>query len=65
MFYTLFNKGNQKRLTHPTIGLWTTNKLEEAQDMLVSCKEYLIAQGLQRAVDDFVIIEAESGNEVI
>jgi hypothetical protein len=39
--------------------------LEEAQDMLVSCKEYLIAQGLQRAVDDFVIIEAESGNEVI
>ena len=59
MSYTLFNKGNGKRLVHPVIGLWATDDLQEAEDMLEDCKKYLIAQGLQNIIDDFIIVDVE------
>ena len=64
MFYALFNKGNSKYLIHPVVGLWTTNDLQEAKDMLKDCKTYLISQGLQNIVDDFVIVDAETKAEI-
>ena len=63
MAYTLLNKGNDKQLVHPLIGLWSTMNLEEAREMLKDCKIYLISQGLQNIVDNFVVIDAETGAE--
>jgi hypothetical protein len=62
--YTLFNKGNDKCLIHPIIGLWATNDLQEAKEMLDDCKKYLRFQGLQSIEDNFVIIDADTKEEV-
>lgn len=63
MFYALYNKGNEKRLKHPLMGIWSTSNLAEAQAMLKSCNEYLASQGLQSISENFIIIDAESGEE--
>lgn len=62
-YYTLFNKQSQKQLTHPAIGLWFTPNLEEAQEMLVSCHEYLTIMGIP-IHEDVVIVDAETGVEI-
>jgi len=62
--YTLLNKKTGKTLTHPRVGLWFTPDIEEAKDMLVACKEYLVAERLDGLLPDFVIVDAESGKEV-
>jgi hypothetical protein len=64
MFYALFNKGNNRCLIHPVVGLWATNDLQEAKDMLEDCKKYLTYQGLQNIVNDFVIVDAETKAEI-
>lgn len=64
MFYTLFNKGNGKCLIHPIVGLWATSDLQEAKDMLEDCKKYLMSQGLQNIVNDFVVVDVESKKEI-
>jgi hypothetical protein len=63
MFYALYNKGNGKLLKHPIMGIWSTTVIAEAQAMLKSCNEYLTAQGLQAISENFIIIDAESGEE--
>jgi len=60
--YTLYNKRLQRRLTHPAVGLWFTPKLQDAVDMLRSCKEYVRSLGMTE--DDFVIVEVETMREV-
>ena len=62
--YTLYNKRLEKRLTHPRVGLWFTNSLSEADEMLESCHEYLRSSGLGGNEEDFVVIDVESGKEV-
>ena len=62
--YTLFNKSNQKRLIHPNFGQWQTKDYNQAKDMLESCKEYLDASGMSSIKENFVIIDAETGEEV-
>lgn len=62
--YTLLNKADNRRLIHPTVGLWFTNDLKEAEEMLDACKEYLHADGLDDLQSDFVIIDVESGEEI-
>jgi len=64
MQYTLLNKRLNRRLTHPSVGLWFTPHLHEAADMLKACKEYLEASNLNNLSDDFVVIDAETGEEI-
>jgi len=63
--YTLLNKGIDKRLIHPKVGLWFTSDLEEAKDMLKACHEYLEAIKAGSIKDEFVIIDAETGEEIL
>jgi len=49
---------------HPRIGLWFTNNLEEAENMLESCHEYLRATEMENMCEFFVIIDVESGDEI-
>lgn len=65
MFYTLYNKRIDKKLTHPKVGVWFTLNLQEAKDMLKSCLEYLDATNLSQLKPDFVIINAETGDEIL
>lgn len=58
--YTLYNKSNDKRLMHPKIGLWFTPSLGEAKEMLKACHEYLKSMGLEKYLNDFVILDVEN-----
>lgn len=59
-FYTLYNKKLERPLNHPKIGLWYTNDIKEAEDMLLSCHEYLKSLKI-KDLDNFVIIDAKTG----
>ena len=63
MSYTLYNKTLKKSLIHPKIGLWYTNDLEEAKNMLASCLEYCknVAPDLKLEI---IIVDAETGKEI-
>lgn len=63
-YYTLYNKRLERQLQHPEVGLWYTPDFAEAQDMLKACREYVVATGLADLVKDFVIVDAETGEEV-
>jgi hypothetical protein len=65
MNYTLLNKRLNRRLTHPAVGLWFTPRLDEAQDMLKACHEYLHACNLGHLAEDFVIVDVETGEEIL
>ncbi len=64
MSYTLFNKSNQNKLTHPKVGLWFTNDLEEAKGMLESFYEYLDSSNMSSLKDDIVIFNIDE-NKII
>lgn len=64
MYYCIFNKILHKKLTHPAVGLWYTPRKEEAEEMLVSLNEYLIAINKPDLKENFCIIEFESEEEV-
>jgi len=59
MTYSLYNKKLDKKLTHPTIGVWFTKDYNEAEDMLKACHEYLEASNLNHLKEDFEIINIE------
>ena len=66
MLYTLYNKSNDKTLTHPYYGIWTTSNLIEARNMLESCHEYLEAVNIPNTeFNNFVLWDIESNKEVI
>jgi hypothetical protein len=62
--YTLFNKRLNRQLTHPKVGLWFTNDLKEAEEMLQACKEYVQAIGVPSILEDFEIMELSSEGDV-
>lgn len=64
MPYTLYNKSNDKKLIHPRVGLWFTNNLDEAREMLSSLYEYLDSCKLSEIKKDICIIDVEK-NEFI
>jgi len=64
MSYTLYNKSNNNKLTHPKVGLWFTNSLEEAQGMLESFYEYLDSSNMSSLKDDIVIFNIDE-NKII
>ncbi len=57
--YTLYNRINNEKLTHPKVGLWFANSFEEAEDMLSACHEYLKASNLEWMCENITIIDAE------
>lgn len=59
MAYTLFNKETNKNLIHPKVGLWFTNNLKEAEEMLASCYEYLDSINLSEIKEKISIIEVQ------
>lgn len=63
MQYTLYNKKLSHFLVHPQVGMWHTNNLEEAKEMLAACKEYVETFN-KEYTDDFVIANAETGEEI-
>jgi len=65
MTYTLRNKKLERNLMHPRIGLWFTSQLQEAKDMLQSCYEYLDASHLSFLKPDFVVVNAETNEEIV
>jgi hypothetical protein len=58
--YTLYNKTNNEKLVHPKVGLWFANDIEEAEDMLEACQEYLRAAGLDWMCEHITIVDAEA-----
>lgn len=63
MSYTLFNKSNNKELTHPKIGVWLTNDKKEADEMLSSFYEYLDSINLSKLKENICVIEIDdNGN---
>ena len=63
MSYTLYNKTNHEKLTHPKVGLWFANTIEEAEEMLSSCHEYLKASNLEWMCENISIVDAEGDND--
>ena len=61
MFYALYNKTTNQKLIHPVVGLWNTDKLDDAKALLKSCKEYMNVYNLNHEI---IIINAENGEEV-
>lgn len=57
MSYALYNKSNNVYLTHPKVGLWHTDNLAEAEDMLISCQEYFMNVGWDFLVDQISVVE--------
>ena len=60
MSYTLYNKINNEKLTHPKVGLWFANTLQETEEMLSDCHEYLRASGLDWMCEHITIVDAEA-----
>lgn len=55
--YTLYNKELNRFLKHPKDGIWASDSLEEAQELLKSAQEYVKAIGVPELVDKLTIIE--------
>lgn len=41
MKYSIFNKSLNKKLSHPKLGIWFTEDIHEAKELLRCFKEYL------------------------
>lgn len=62
--YSLYNKRLEKKLNHPRVGVWYTPNLAEAEDMLKACRGYVGTIGVAGYVDDFVIVDTITGEEI-
>lgn len=60
MTYVLYNKELQRYLKHPKDGVWASQSLEEAQDLLDAAKAYVKAVGVPELADNLTILEVES-----
>lgn len=63
-YYALYNKKIKTYLNHPKLGLWNTNDLKEAQSMLDACQEYAKTFNVPDYENQFVIIDAETKEEI-
>lgn len=64
MHYCLYNRLLDTYLIHPTIGLWTTNDLQEAEEMLAACRRYVRSFDQENYEEQFIIVHYETGEEV-
>ena len=62
MNYGLYNEIDCVYLTHPTVGIWHTEDLSVAEDMLQSCKEYVRSLGFDES--KFYIIDLDNKKKV-
>lgn len=58
--YTLFNASTNTKLKHPRVGLWFTNSLPEAREMLEACYKYLDAVNIPSMKEHIVIQDADT-----
>lgn len=63
-YYTLYNKRLDRLLHHPKIGLWYTPDINEACSMLEACRSYVQTLGVDSYDEDFVIVDAKTGEEI-
>ncbi len=55
--YTLYNKELNRFLKHPRDGIWASEDLEEAQKLLDSARQYVVAIGVPELADRLTIME--------
>lgn len=55
--YTLFNKELNRFLKHPKDGIWATDNLDEAQELLKSAQNYVKAIGIPEIAEKLVVME--------
>lgn len=55
--YTLFNNANKRYLTHRKVGIWYTDNIKEAEEMLEACKKYIDSLGLPKFAEEIFISE--------
>lgn len=65
--YTLFNKELNRFLKHPKDGIWASEILEEAQELLKCARDYVVSLGKPELADKITIMEIkiDQMNEVI
>jgi hypothetical protein len=63
--YTLYNKELQRFLKHPKDGIWATNDLQEAEELLIAAKEYVAAVGIPEVAECLTIMEISTEEEAI
>jgi len=61
--YTLFNRELNRYLTHPKDGIWASDDLEEAQELLEAAKQYVVAIGVPELADQLTIMEISMETE--
>lgn len=62
--YALYHKTRQVFLEHPLVGLWYATEFSEAQSMLSACHEYMRAVGLHSDIENVVVVDHSTGDEV-
>ena len=63
--YKLYNKDTERDLKHPKIGLWNTTDLEIARGMRESFKSYLKQLGLNDCMENIIIKNIETDEEIM
>ena len=64
MIYFVYNKRTDQKLSHPKLGDWHTQDINEAKDLLNSLKEFVIDSGMQDLANDFVVKNFHTGEVV-
>ena len=62
-YYALYNKKLDTYLTHPKIGVWSTNDITEAESMLSVCQEYVRSLNIPDYEHQFSIVDLEAQQE--
>ncbi len=55
--YTLYNRELNRFLKHPKDGIWASENLEEAQELLKAAQDYVKAIGVPEISDKLGIME--------
>jgi hypothetical protein len=63
--YKIHNKSNGHDLTYPSVGLWNSPDITEARNHIDALKGYLEAIGMGFISKDVVIINMETGEEIL
>jgi hypothetical protein len=65
MPYALYNENNQEKLTHPSIGMWYADDLNEATSMLEACQEYMTSMNLPEDFQKRIyIVDADTDEKI-
>jgi len=60
--FVLYNKELKRFLKHPKDGIWASEDIEEAQNMLQSAQEYVKVIGFPEIADYLTVMEISTDN---